>query len=107
MSTAMDSLLDRFRRMVEHDGGELTVLAVTPGDVRLRYRAAAADPGCVDGVCVMPHRELEQLIGETVARQWPGVRVHVEPDRTAAGQDGQATTEAGQAEEAAHQPSQQ
>jgi Fe-S cluster biogenesis protein NfuA len=77
-STAMESLIDRFRRMVARDGGELTVLAVTPGDVRLRYRAAAADPDCADGICVMPHRELEQMITETLARQWPGVRVHVE-----------------------------
>lgn len=83
MSTTLESLIDRFRRMVARDGGELTVLAVTSGDVRLRYRAAEADPECADGVCVMPHRELEQLIGETLARQWPGIRVHVEPDRTA------------------------
>jgi Fe-S cluster biogenesis protein NfuA len=80
MSTAMESLIDRFRRMVDRDGGKLTVLAITSEDVRLRYRAAEADPECADGVCVMPHRELEQLIGETLARQWPGVRVHVEPE---------------------------
>jgi Fe-S cluster biogenesis protein NfuA len=80
-SAAMESLLDRFRRMVARDGGELTVLAITSDDVRLRYRAAEADPDCADGVCVLPHRELEQMITETLARQWPGVRVHVEPER--------------------------
>jgi hypothetical protein len=83
MSTAMESLIDRFGRMVARDGGELTVLAVGPDEVRLRYRPAQADPECVDGVCVMPHRELEQLIGETLGRRWPGVRVRVEPDREA------------------------
>ena len=84
MSTAIESLLERFRRMVDRDGGRLTVLAITSGDVWLRYRAAEADPECVDGVCVLPHRELEQMIGETLARQWPGVRVHVEPEPAAA-----------------------
>jgi hypothetical protein len=82
MSTAIESVIDRFRRMVARDGGELTVIAVTPQDIRLRYRAAEADPECADGVCVMPHLELEQLIRETVVRQWPGARVRVEPGRT-------------------------
>jgi hypothetical protein len=78
MNAEIESLIDRFRRMVARGGGELTVVADTPDAVRLRYRSAEGDQGCVDGACVLPHRELEQLMGETFARQHPGFRVEVE-----------------------------
>jgi hypothetical protein len=81
MNTEIESLIDRFRRMVARDGGELTVVADSPGAVRLRYKAADADPDCADGTCVLPHQELEQLMGETFARQCPGFRVEVEAAR--------------------------
>jgi hypothetical protein len=81
MSTEIESLIERFRRMVARDGGELTVVTAGPEAVRLRYRPADAGPDCADGACVLPHRELEQLMGETFARQWPGLRVEVEAAR--------------------------
>jgi Fe-S cluster biogenesis protein NfuA len=78
MNTEVESLIERFRRMVARDGGELTVVTAGPDGVRLRYRRPDPDAGCVDGACVMPHRELEQLMGETFARQHPGLRIEVE-----------------------------
>jgi hypothetical protein len=81
MSTGIESLIERFQRMVARDGGELTVLSAGPEAVKLRYRPGDADPECADGVCVLPYRELEQLMGETFARQVPGVRLEIEPVR--------------------------
>jgi len=81
MSNEIDSLIERFRHMVAREGGELTVVTASPEGVRLRYRAADAAPDCADGACVLPHRELEQLMGETFARKWPGIRVEVEAAR--------------------------
>jgi Fe-S cluster biogenesis protein NfuA len=81
MSTEIESMIERFRHMVARDGGELTVVSASPEAVRLRYRAADAAPDCADGTCVLPHRELEQLMGETFARNWPGMRVEVEAAR--------------------------
>jgi hypothetical protein len=78
MSTGVESLIERFQRMVARDGGELTVLSAGPDAVRLRYRPGDADPECTDGVCVLPHRELAQLMGETFARQAPGIRLQIE-----------------------------
>jgi hypothetical protein len=78
MDPEIETLIERFRRMVAKDGGELTVVAAGPDAVRVRYRRAEADPECADGTCVLPHRELEQLMGETFARQRPGIRVEVQ-----------------------------
>ena len=50
MSTGIESLIERFQRMVARDGGELTVLAAGPEAVKLRYRPGDADPECADGV---------------------------------------------------------
>jgi hypothetical protein len=36
------------------------------------------DPTCEDGACVMPHLELQDLMGETLARRDPDLRVVVE-----------------------------
>ena len=79
MSTGIESLIERFQRMVARDGGELTVLSADPQAVRLRYRPGDADPQCANGVCLLPRRELEQLMRETFARQAPGVRLEIEP----------------------------
>jgi hypothetical protein len=78
MDPEIETLIERFRRMVAKDGGELTVVEAGPDAVRVRYRLAGAGPECADGTCVLPHRELEQLMGETFARQRPGTRVEVE-----------------------------
>jgi hypothetical protein len=79
VSAAVESLIERFQRMVARDGGELTVLSVGPKAVKLRYRPSEADPECTDGTCVLPHQELRQLMGETFARQAPGIRLEIEP----------------------------
>jgi hypothetical protein len=81
MDAQLEQLVERFRRMVARAGGELTLLAAGADVVRVRYRAAAADSDCVDGACVLPERELEQLMTETLARQRPGTRVEIEVGR--------------------------
>lgn len=74
----VSALLARFQRMVERDGGALTLLSADAGTIRVGYRVGAVDPECADGSCVLPEAELQQLMSETLARRSPGVRVQVE-----------------------------
>jgi hypothetical protein len=77
MSTAED-LISQFDRMVSRDGGSLSLLDFDGEVIRVGYRPGA-DPTCDDGVCVLPHAELQQLMAETLARRDPSLRVVVEP----------------------------
>lgn len=77
MDAMADRLIVEFDRMVRRDGGELVLLAVEDDVIRVGYRLGV-DPTCADGACVMPHLELQELMGETVARRSPGTRVVVE-----------------------------
>lgn len=74
----IESLVQRFGRMVSRDGGSLTLLSCDDDLVRIGYHPGTADPDCADGVCVMPDRELEALMTETIARHDPRLRVRVE-----------------------------
>jgi hypothetical protein len=77
MKSAADVLVEQFDRMVRRDGGELSLLGVEAGVVRVGYRLGA-DPDCTDGVCVLPQVELAKLMGETLARRNPELKVVVE-----------------------------
>jgi Fe-S cluster biogenesis protein NfuA len=77
MASVADTLVAQFDRMVRRDGGELELLGVEDDVIRVGYRAGG-DPGCADGACALPHLELQQLMGETLARRDPGRRVVVE-----------------------------
>jgi hypothetical protein len=77
MSTAED-LISQFSRMVKRDGGTLSLLDFDGEVIRVGYRLGA-DPTCVDGACVMPYDELQQLMAETLARRDPSLRLVVEP----------------------------
>jgi hypothetical protein len=70
-------LASQFHRMVRGDGSAVSLLGVEGDVIRVGYRPGV-DPSCVDGACVMPHLELEQLMGETLARRDPTLRVVVE-----------------------------
>ena len=75
---SVTALVERFQRIVARDGGTLTLLAADADSIRVGYRPGAVDPDCADGSCTLPQVELQQLMTETVARQQPGLRVHVE-----------------------------
>ena len=77
MTSVADTLVAQFDRMVRRDGGQLALLGVEGDVIRVGYRTGA-DPGCADGACVLPHLELQQLMGETLARRDPALRVVVE-----------------------------
>ena len=77
MKSVADTLVEQFDRMVRRDGGELSLLGVEGGLVRVGYRVGV-DATCTDGSCVLPHLELQQLMGETLARRDPALRVVVE-----------------------------
>jgi len=77
MTSVADTLVAQFERMVRRDGGQLSLLGVEDDVIRVGYRAGA-DPNCADGACVLPHLELQQLMGETLARRDPALRVVVE-----------------------------
>ena len=71
------TLVRQFDQMVRRDGGRVSLLGVDDGVLRVGYRPGA-DLSCDDGSCVMPHLELQDLMGETLARRDPGLRVVVE-----------------------------
>ena len=77
MASVADTLVAQFDRMVRSEGGELQLLGVEDDVIRVGYRAGI-DPDCADGACVLPHLELQQLMGETLARRDPGLGVVVE-----------------------------
>jgi hypothetical protein len=77
METAQN-LVRQFERLVRRDGGSLSLLGVEGNLIRVGY-AAGADPDCAAGACVLPHRELEELMGEALARYDRSLRVVVEP----------------------------
>jgi hypothetical protein len=72
-----ETIVSQFDRMVRGDGSSVSLLGVEGDVIRVGYRPGV-DPSCADGACVMPHRELEQLMGETLARRDPTLRVVVE-----------------------------
>jgi hypothetical protein len=76
--SAADDLISQFNRMVRRDGGSLSLLEFDGEVIRVGYQLGA-DPTCVDGACIMPYGELQQLMAETLARRDPSLRVVVEP----------------------------
>jgi hypothetical protein len=77
MADDIEFLVQRFGRIVSRDGGSLTLLSRDGDVIRIGYHPGTADPGCADGACVMPDRELEALMTETIARHDPRLRVRV------------------------------
>jgi hypothetical protein len=72
-----ETLVRQFDQMVQRDGGSLQLLGVEGGVVRVGYHPGV-DPTCEDGACVMPQVELQDLMGETLARRDPDLSVVVE-----------------------------
>ncbi|HEX7096668.1 MAG TPA: hypothetical protein VF183_12355 [Acidimicrobiales bacterium] len=77
MSAVADALVSQFDRMVRRDGGEVRLLGVDDGVIRVGYRPGS-NADCDDGACVLPHLELQQLMSETLSRRAPDLRVVVE-----------------------------
>jgi hypothetical protein len=77
VSALAETLVAQFQRMVRRDGGDLALLGVADGVIRVGYRMGS-EANCADGVCIMPHVELQALMNETAARRAPGTRVVVE-----------------------------
>jgi Fe-S cluster biogenesis protein NfuA len=75
--TVAETLVRQFDQMVRRDGGSVSLLAVDGDVVRVGYRPGT-DETCTDDSCVMPHLELQELMGETLARRDPSLRVVVE-----------------------------
>ncbi len=71
-------LVSQFDRMVKHDGGHVTLLDDGADVIRVGYKLGNPDPECVDGVCVMPHVELQELMRETLRRRHPELDLVVE-----------------------------
>jgi len=77
MSELAETLVAQFGRMVRRDGGALSLLGEDGDVIRIGYRLGV-DPTCEEGVCIMPHLELQDLMNETAARKAPGVKVVVQ-----------------------------
>ncbi len=72
-----EALVAQFQRMVQRDGGVITLLGVESGVVRIGY-SAAQEAACEDGRCPMPRSDLQQLMSETLGRRSPALRIEVE-----------------------------
>jgi Fe-S cluster biogenesis protein NfuA len=72
-----ETLVRQFDQMVRRDGGSVRLLGVDGPVVRVGYHPGV-DPTCDGDACVMPQVELEQLMGETLARRDPALRLVVE-----------------------------
>jgi hypothetical protein len=77
MSALAETLVAQFQRMVRRDGGDLALLGVDDGVIRVGYRMGS-DANCAEGVCILPHLELQDLMNETAERRAPGTKVVVE-----------------------------
>ena len=71
------TMVSQFDRMVRGDGGSLTLLGVEGQIMRVGYRPGS-NPDCEDGMCILPHHELQQLMAETLARRDASMQVVVE-----------------------------
>ena len=75
MSTA-ESLVKQFDRMVKRDGGSVSLVGVEGCCITVAYSPGVA-PECTNGVCIMPHIELQALMSETLSRRDPTMSVRV------------------------------
>lgn len=71
-----ESLVGQFDRMVRRDGGAITLLEEGETAIRIGYRPGV-DPACSEGVCIMPHLELQAMMQEALDRRAPGVRLQI------------------------------
>jgi hypothetical protein len=72
-----ETLVRQFDQMVKRDGGSVLLLGVDGEVIRVGYRpGTAAD--CDGDACVLPHVELRDLMGETLARRDPALQLVVE-----------------------------
>ncbi len=76
--TIADQLLASFSRIAASDGGMLALVEENAGTIRLTYRPGKeADGACVDGVCALPHVELEEMMRAWLARKAPDVQLEI------------------------------
>jgi hypothetical protein len=71
-------LLASFERIVASDGGTLALLAESDEAIRMGYRGAA-EADCENGVCLLPHAEIEAMMRDWLARKAPALRLEVVP----------------------------
>lgn len=72
-----DQLIASFGRIAAADGGHLEALSESETVVRMGYRSGApAD--CADGICALPHAEIEAMMLAWLARKAPQIRLEVE-----------------------------
>jgi hypothetical protein len=70
------TLVSQFDRMVRRDGGSVSWIGVEGSCITVGYRPGTA-PECSEGVCIMPHMELQQMMAETLGRRDPTMSVRV------------------------------
>lgn len=78
--TLAEDLVRQFDRMVRRDGGSVSLLGVEGSRITVAYKPGVATE-CRQGVCEMPHLELQALMSETLARRDPTMSVRVVPDQ--------------------------
>lgn len=76
LNEVADNLVRQFDRMVRGDGGSLKLVSAADNLITVAYNPAAA-PSCEEGVCQMPHLELQTMMAETLGRRDPAVKLKV------------------------------
>jgi Fe-S cluster biogenesis protein NfuA len=76
VASIAEILVAQFNRMVRRDGGSVSLLSIEGSCITVAYRPGEI-PQCTEGVCVMPHVELQALMAETLTRRHSGMTVRV------------------------------
>jgi hypothetical protein len=76
--TIANQLLASFERIAAADGGTLALLGESEQAIRMGYRSGA-EADCDNGVCMLPHAEIEAMMRDWLARKAPDLRLEVVP----------------------------
>ncbi len=74
-------LFRMFERIAASDGGALVLLDESDGAIRIGYRSGG-EADCADGVCTLPHVEIEAMMRDWLARKAPHMHLEVVPIET-------------------------
>ena len=67
---AVADAVDEVGRIIRADGGDLVLVAVDPGTLRISLRLELDDVRCAE--CVLPPDQLREAITQAIGRRIPG-----------------------------------
>ena len=76
LTAAAEALMKRFGPMVESQGGKMSLLGADDDTIRIGYTPTETS-SCDSDACILPHLELQDMLGEVLARRSPDLKVRV------------------------------